>query len=291
MRRTALILLLASAGWAFLPGSRAAAPTGGPEPRSSRAFSVDEAFGHVRRLAGRIGPRPAGTAPYRQAVRYVRGEFESLDYDVRLQGFRLPQGGRSWNVVATSGGAPVRLLVGAHLDTVRGSPGGNDNASGVAALLEVARLVGNSAVDGLALVAFGAEEFQPVGGHHLGSAVYVRRMTTEEREALELMVSADMVGKARPFIAAHLEGTPAAGARELARGARSTGSRVSVRALGDISDHGPFALARMPAAFLWTGDEPNHHQPTDLVRNVDRRALRRTGAVLLAVVDRVLGPG
>jgi hypothetical protein len=103
------------------------------------------------------------------------------------------------------------------------------------------------------------------------------------------MVSADMVGKVRPFIAARLSGTSPEGARELARAARATGSRASVRALGDISDHGPFALAGMPAAFLWTGDEPNHHRPTDVVRNVARRALRRTGAVLLEVVDRVLG--
>jgi Peptidase family M28 len=65
---------------------------------------------------------------------------------------------------------------------------------------------------------------------------------------------------------------------------------ASVRTLGDISDHGPFALAGMPAAFLWTGFEPNHHQPTDVVRNVAPRSLRRSGEALLELVDRVLGP-
>jgi aminopeptidase YwaD len=289
MRRAALVLAVAMAAWpvALWPSTSrpASSQTAPPE-----AFSADAAFGHVRRLAGRIGPRPAGSAAYRRAVRYVRGTFQDLGYETMLQGFRLIQGGRSWNVVATTAGEDsVRLLIGAHLDTVTGSPGGNDNASGMAVLLEVARLVaGSASTDGLALVAFGAEEFQPVGGHHIGSEVYVDRMSAGDREALELMVSADMVGKTRPFIAAWLRGTSAEAARELARAARASGSRASVRALGDISDHGPFALAGMPATFLWTGDEPNHHLPTDVVRNVARRALRRSGAALLLLIDRVL---
>jgi hypothetical protein len=51
----------------------------------------------------------------------------------------------------------------------------------------------------------------------------------------------------------HLRGTSAGAARTVARAARASGSRASVRTLGDISDHGPFALAGMPAAFLWIG--------------------------------------
>jgi Zn-dependent M28 family amino/carboxypeptidase len=156
-------------------------------------------------------------------------------------------------------------------------------------LLEMARvLAASTLIDGLALVAFGAEEFQPGDRHHIGSGAYVHRMSADDRNTLEMMVSADMVGKVRPFIAVRLRGTPGAAARDLARAARATGSRASVRTLGDISDHGPFALAGMPAAFLWTGDEPNHHLPTDVVRNVAPRALRRTGEVLLEVTDRVL---
>jgi hypothetical protein len=286
MRRVALSLLAGMAVWVAVPSpsSRVAA-----QIQPAEAFSTEDAMGHVRRLAGGIGPRPAGSAAYRRAMQYVRTEFDGLGYDTSIQGFRLPQGGRSWNVVALPADQDeVHLLLGAHLDTVRGSPGGNDNASGVAVLLELARILAPAPVPGLALVAFGAEEFQPVGGHHIGSAAYVHRMSPSERDALEVMVSADMVGKARPFIAAHLRGTAVAGARELARAVRASGSRASVRTLGDISDHGPFALAGMRAAFLWTGDEPNHHRPTDAVKNVAPRALRRSGEALLALIDRVL---
>jgi aminopeptidase YwaD len=185
------------------------------------------------------------------------------------------------------GDGEVRLLIGAHLDTVDGSPGGNDNASGVAVLLEAARVLTETGgpPSGLALVAFGAEEFQPGGTHHLGSDAYVDRMAPADRASLEMMVSADMIGKVRPFISASLQGTPRRAARVLARSARAAGFRATVRALGDISDHGPFARAGMPAAFLWTGFEPNHHLPTDVVRNCRPRALVRAGAVLLRLIE------
>jgi hypothetical protein len=88
----------------------------------------------------------------------------------------------------------------------------------------------------------------------------------------------------------NLEGTPRGTAVLLSRTARSIGLEARVLTLGDISDHGPFALAGMPAAFLWTGFEPNHHEPTDVVRNARPRALLRAGRVLLALVeDRLSG--
>jgi hypothetical protein len=296
MRRVVLLLAVI----ALSPGATPASSHPPGTDRAKRihlltpqASSTAEAFGHVRRLAGRIGPRPAGSGAYRRAVRYVTGELTALGYEPSLQRFRVGRRGFSWNVVAVpSETAAPRVLVGAHLDTVPGSPGGNDNASGVAVLLEVARLLaGSTSSDGLALVAFGAEELQPDGRHHVGSAAYVRRLSAADKDNLELMVSVDMVGKARPFISGHLRGTSAGAARTVARAARAAGRRASVRTLGDISDHGPFALAGMPAAFLWTGDEPNHHRPTDVVRNVARRSLPRAVGVIVELIPRMLGSG
>ncbi|MGH2765200.1 MAG: M28 family metallopeptidase [Actinomycetota bacterium] len=293
MRRVTVLVLVLGSLAQPAAASGAAAPAREPAAaQGTETFSTDAAFAHVRRLAGRIGPRPAGSAAYRRALRYVRGRFETSGFDVRRQGFRLPQGGRSWNLVARRpGDGDVRLLIGAHLDTVGGSPGGNDNASGVAVVLELARILSATGgpPPGLALVAFGAEEFQPGGDHHLGSDAYVDRMRAPERRALELMVSADMIGKVRRFIAASLNGTPRRGSRILARAARAVGFRANVRSLGDISDHGPFARAGTPAAFLWTGPEPNHHLPTDVVRNCRPRALHRAGAVLLGLIEDRLG--
>ncbi|MDQ4005346.1 MAG: M28 family peptidase [Actinomycetota bacterium] len=264
----------------------------GPPATAARGPHSTEAtaspMSHVRQLAGRIGPRPAGTAGERRAVRYVRRTFESLGYSVSVEEFRLPQGGRSSNVVARRPSTPAEtpLLVGGHLDTVRGSPGGNDNASGVAVLLSLAGALAPEDADDITFVAFGAEEFQPgTGEHHIGSAAHVRGMTDAQRDDLRAMISADMIGKVRRPIVARLTGTDRGASRLLAEAVRDAGMRPSVRTLGDISDHGPFARAGLPAAFLWTGDEPNHHQPTDVVANVSPRALRRGLRILQALLD------
>lgn len=223
-------------------------------------------------------------------MRYAQADLAASGWSTELMAFRLGQGGRSWNVVARQPGAsePPTVLIGAHLDTVVGSPGGNDNASGVAVMLELARILSTTDVPGLALVAFGAEEFQPDGRHHIGSQVYVNRMSQAERDAMEVMVSADMIGKVRPYIVGRLAATSRSAVRAVVDAARRQGIRAHGRALGDISDHGPFARAGIPAAFLWTGFEPNHHQPSDVVKNCRRPALGRGGAVLGQLVETLL---
>ena len=100
---------------------------------------------HVRELSVRIGPRPDGSPAEARAAAYIRAVLGEAGYAARLEPFPLPGGGESANVVALPprpGFDPARdrhLLIGAHYDTVPGSPGANDNASGVAVLLEIAR--------------------------------------------------------------------------------------------------------------------------------------------------------
>ena len=100
---------------------------------------------HVRELSVRIGPRPDGSPAEARAAAYIQKIFADAGYRVRFEPFALPGGGESANVIAflpDPAFDPQRdrhLLVGAHYDTVLGSPGANDNASGTAVLLEVAR--------------------------------------------------------------------------------------------------------------------------------------------------------
>lgn len=263
-----------------------ATPGQTPDPVPAPEFSEDNARAHVEALAGRIGARPAGSAGYRNATQYVLRELEELGYRARRRAFHLPQGGRSWNVTAVWPGAGLpSVLLGGHLDTVPGSPGGNDNASGVAVLLELARvLAGTPETVGLRLVAFGAEERQPNGDHTVGSTAYAASLGPRARNAIDAMVSVDMIGKDRRFVFGWLgQGSPRA-ARLLDRAAEQAGRAGDVRAVGDVSDHSPFARVGIPAALLWTGDEPNHHQPSDTVRNVDPGSLTSSGEVLLALL-------
>ena len=94
----------------------------------------------------------------------------------------------------TSGGRKVRnietgsgdLVVGAHYDTVPGSPGADDNASGVAVLIELARLVPT----GVRFVAFANEEAPYFLGPEMGSFVYAR----ERGAKVRAMFSLEMLG-------------------------------------------------------------------------------------------------
>jgi Zn-dependent M28 family amino/carboxypeptidase len=81
-----------------------------------------------------------------ESFRYVTSELEAAGWEVRRQPFRFA-GREHSNLLAllpgTDPGAP-RALVGAHLDTRQGTPGADDNASGVAGVLEVARLLADA---------------------------------------------------------------------------------------------------------------------------------------------------
>jgi len=280
----ALALSLAvSAPASGSPGSAIPADTSGT---SGDRFSPLRAMHHVRVVAGRIGPRPAGSAAYRRAVRYVIEELQRYGYETRRSAFGVSSNVKSSNVIGRwPGGGPHSVLIGAHLDTVRGSPGANDNGSGVGTMLELARyFAGRPQAPSVRFVAFGAEEYQPNGKHHIGSAAYVRRMDAAERSELEVMVTADMIGKARPFIVGWMGIGPRTGVRAVVSAARRVNVAAHSERLPDWSDNGPFERAGMPAAFLWTGFEPNHHEPTDRVGNVARRALRRAGRLLVDVI-------
>jgi Zn-dependent M28 family amino/carboxypeptidase len=97
------------------------------------------------------------------AARYAERELAALGLPVESRPFDFR--GRTYeNIVAVKPGRDPdrpRVLVGAHYDTVRGTPGADDNASGVAGMLEVARLLRDTPLDAaVELVAFNLEELQ-----------------------------------------------------------------------------------------------------------------------------------
>lgn len=246
--------------------------------RSIRPFSTYYAMRHVRRLAGRIGPRVRGTSAEKRAARYFRRKLQDKGYVTNVQRFEV-DGGSSRNVVAWWPGARrYPVVLGAHMDTVAGAPGANDNASGVAILIDIARaLAGRRHVRNVRLVAFGSEEYGSNGIHHVGSHVFVKRLGEKGRRRLAGMVSVDMVADGRPLII----GTTGIGhpvvARTLYRRLKRAGFDVVYRATCDCSDNGPFEIAGIPGAFMWSGIEPNYHDPSDTVANMSRRDLRRSG--------------
>ena len=271
---------------------------GQAETRTIGRFGRRRAMDHVRALAGRIGVRVRATEGERLGARYIKRRFEGLGYEVFVQKFSV-DGGTSRNVVARwPGGRRYPIVLGGHMDSVPTSPGANDNASGVAVLLEIARLVrGTEQAGFLKFIAFGAEEFGEDGRHHVGSQVFVNRLGPKGRRKMGGMISVDMVADGRPLIVGTSGIGPDVLARILYRKLNRAGFSVEYRTTCDCSDNGPFERGGIPATFMWSGDEPNYHDSSDTVANMSPEDLERTGkAVRLfvkgidqALLDRLRG--
>ncbi|MBW3576415.1 MAG: M28 family peptidase [Actinobacteria bacterium] len=239
-----------------------------------------------------LGPRPAGSPADSQARQLIADRLGGAGWSVVEEPFPLPQGGVTANVVAwrdldPRGGAHV--VVGGHHDTVAGSPGANDNASGVGVLLAVARELADEETGvPVVLVAFGAEEYQPSEPrqHHLGSDRYAAGHADRVVAAL----SVDMVGNGDVTCICWSDVGPATLAQRLQHVAAETGlTGYEVQTRGDISDHGPFARRRVPAALLWTFLDEVYHSPRDTPEHLRPTDLRRAGDLTLSFL-RSLGP-
>jgi len=152
---------------------------------------------HVQILAGEIGERHVWRPQaLRAAADYIRGQFEALGFAVAAQPYEVG-GVRCENLevaIAGSRRAGEIVLAGAHYDTVEGSPGADDNASGVAGLIEIARsLRGVLAQRTLKLVAFVNEEppFFPFG--QMGSKLYAMEASARGDD-IRIMLSLEMLG-------------------------------------------------------------------------------------------------
>lgn len=101
----------------------------------------DELLKHTRLLSELIPDRSLGSPGLEASAQYIEKCFTDFGYKTRSQAYEL-KGHTLRNIDAVLPGSkyPEKILVlGAHYDTVAGTPGADDNASGVAALLELAR--------------------------------------------------------------------------------------------------------------------------------------------------------
>ena len=237
------------------------------------------------------GPRVAGSSSEAAAVQAFAAEAATITgITSSLERVPLSGGGASRNVwVAEVGSGDRVLLLGAHLDTVEGSPGADDNGSGLVVLLELLRrLVAAPPTEiRVAVVAFGAEEVLPGMGsdaHHFGSRLAAERLETEDALP-DWMISVDMVGLGERLMAVSYEDTDPSLVVEMAASGAAVGVPVTTLSRGDISDHEAFARAGVPSAFLWRPDNPTWHTPDDT--EVVDAALLENLAVLETLVSRL----
>jgi hypothetical protein len=193
-----ILLGLGAAAWLTMMRMPGRSHAGGLPPLSPEEEDLrDRLAHHVRILAGEIGERHVWQPEQLQAAsRYVQDRFRELGYTVELQRFEVA-GRVVDNIAAERRGlryADQVVIVGAHYDSVMGSPGANDNASGVAALVELARMCGESrTARTVRFVAFANEEPPLFQTDDMGSLQYARRARARG-EPIVAMLSIETIG-------------------------------------------------------------------------------------------------
>jgi len=125
---------------------------------------------------------------------YIESVFENYGYPVERQMYSC-YGKTVSNLIAEKKGKDeAAVIIGAHYDTVPGTPGADDNASGVAGLLELARLHKESSIKKtLVFVAFVNEEPPCFGSPRMGSMFYAKKLK-DRGIPIEVMISLEMIG-------------------------------------------------------------------------------------------------
>jgi len=196
--RLAVVPLVILAGIWFVTGMPGSSWTGPLPPLTDKEQLIhDHLKRHVTALAGRIGERnvwrPEAMAA---AAAYIQESLEGAGYTVNVQPF-TSRGVTVSNIEAVlpgHGAADEIIVVGAHYDSVADCPGADDNASGVAAVLELARmLAGTTLSRSVRFVAFANEEAPFFYGDEMGSNLYAARAQAQG-EHIEAMLSLETLG-------------------------------------------------------------------------------------------------
>ena len=253
------------------------------------------------------------------AENYVSKNFAALGYAPRRQAFRYLEEEVA-NVIAGDEHPGGYYILGAHFDTVAGTPGADDNASGIAVLLEVARLARTlTPPKPWAFIGFTLEEPPAFATQAMGSQVYARRARRQRAQILG-MLCLEMVGyysqapgsQSLP-LPLKLMGYPTTGnfiGLVSDRGSRPLMVRLEAAVKGGgrlpavtlavplggqilpevrLSDHASFWDEGYPAVMLTDTAfmrNPNYHGPGDVMDRLDLTAMTELTLGLVNFINR-----
>ena len=276
-----------------------------PQPELSRLRA------HVETLAspafeGRRGPGGE------KAAAYIIEAFRELELEPLFDGdYRQPIPAREpGKFMGRNVGACLRgrdpalsgewIIVSAHFDHLGVKegvlyPGADDNATGVAMMLEVARALAGSAEGPRRSVAFIGFDLEEIG--LFGSRYFVEHAPMPI-EKIALFITADMLGRSlggvcdsRVFV---MGSENAPGLRPwIARA--SSGQPVQVGLFGadmlvlNRSDYGPFRARKVPYLFFSTGENPLYHSPRDTADTIDYPKLEAISRIISGITRRAAG--
>jgi hypothetical protein len=205
---------------------------------------------HVRMLSQTLSPRDASN-PYHldDVANYIRVELERRGGRMTEQPYKA--GGKMVrNVIASFGPEQgQRIIVGAHYDAFDKHPGADDNASGVAGLIELAGLLGKTDLESrIDLVAYTLEEPPHFATPSMGSYIHAEHLRTSG-VPVRVMISLEMIGYFSDAEGSQAFPTPLLGALY-----PTTGNYITVT--GNIGS--AWLVRRIKAAMTRASDLPVH---------------------------------
>jgi aminopeptidase YwaD len=165
-----------------------------------------------------------------------------------------------------------RVIVGAHYDGVD-TPAANDNASGAAVILEMAKALSDQKIAlpyDIAFVSFGAEEIGLVG-----SEQYVYNLSREEKDSVIAMLNFDMVGVGDTFDIGSADGFTAPDLIKMTRETLKDMGYTPTTSVTDRSDHAPFAQAGIDAIYVQVGPFHDYHTDLDTIDAIQPEMLTK----------------
>lgn len=269
-------------------------PAFGQEP------SAEQIHRHIRYLASdKMQGRGTGSPENAKAAHYIQKLFKKYKltplgsegyyqpFTAKVRRVVVPDSLRETrNVVGfLDNKAPYTIVIGAHYDHLglgrQGSSkdslpegkihnGADDNASGVAGLLEMAHYFSQNHTAepyNFLFIAFGAEELGLQGSR------YFLNNPTLPLEKMNFMVCMDMIGRYNPERGVGIGGYGTSDAwPTVFKGAESSIKFFTDRAGNGGSDNAAFYAKQIPVLFFHTGGHPDYHKPTDDSEKIDVKA-------------------
>ncbi len=173
-----------------------AQPSFGGSDAATEVVNYERMQTTVRRLSEEFHPRSLrDTHNLAATVAYMKHHFERAGGVTELQEYEVSKGDYYQNLRCFFGDRDgPRLIIGAHYDGCGNTPGADDNASGIAGLIELAYLIGkNPGFGNVELVAYTLEEPPYFGSKYMGSYIHAQSLAEEGVSVLGVVVL-EMIG-------------------------------------------------------------------------------------------------
>ncbi|MHB8089568.1 MAG: M28 family peptidase [Anaerolineaceae bacterium] len=270
------------------------------KPGPTQPFNADRAWQDVLAQMD-MGPRTPGSEAHDQVVIYIQTELEKAGWKVEIQETER-MGHPVRNIIAKRGSGSPWVIFGAHYDSrfvadqdpvaahqSMSVPGANDGASGVAVLLEMARILPKDSDKQVWLVFFDAEDQGRIEGWDwiLGSRAFADSLTAKP----DAVVVVDMIGDADLNIYREKSSDKVItdSIWQTAADLGYSEQFINEEKYNILDDHLPFLELGIPAVDIIDFDYPYWHTTSDTHENIAQVSLAIVGNTLLAWLEGELG--